>query len=52
MNSMATSPTVLQLSGRDMGLQLKFAAERGRLQDVKRMLAAGAPILRDPVSIQ
>ena len=52
VNNMAASSTALQLSGRDMGLQLKFAAERGRLQDVTKMLAAGAPILRDPVSVQ
>ena len=34
----------------EMGLQLRFACERGRLLDVKRMIAAGAPILRDAVS--
>lgn len=39
-----------QQSGQEMGLQLRFAAERGRLQDVRKMLAAGAPIIRDAVS--
>jgi hypothetical protein len=39
-----------ELSRRDMGLQLRFASERGRLQDVKKTLAAGAPVIRDPVS--
>lgn len=37
-------------SGQEMGLQLRFASERGRLQDVRKMLASGAPILRNTVS--
>lgn len=35
----------------EMGLQLRFACERGRLLDVKKLLSIGAPILRDAVSL-
>ncbi len=31
----------------ELGLQLRFAAEKGRLLEVRKLLAAGAPVLRD-----
>ena len=47
-NARHTGLSVMQ-QREEMGLQLRFACERGRLLDVKRMLAVGAPILRDAV---
>ena len=47
-SNMATADA--QRSGLEAGLLLRSASERGRLQDVRRMLRAGAPILRDSVS--
>ena len=34
----------------ELGLQLLYAAERGRAHEVKRLLAAGASLYRDAVS--
>ncbi len=38
-------------SCQELGLQLRFAAEKGRLLEVRKLLSAGAPIIRDIVSI-
>ena len=38
-------------SMQEMGLQLRFASERGRMQDVKKLMSEGAPIIRDAVSL-
>lgn len=35
----------------ELGLKLRYAAEKGRLHEVRKLLVARAPILRDPVSI-
>lgn len=34
----------------DRGLQLRLAAEKGKVQEVKRLLAVGAPVTTDAVS--
>ncbi len=38
-------------SCQELGLQLRFAAEKGRLLEVRKLLSAGAPIIGDIVSI-
>lgn len=38
-------------SGQEIGLQLRSAAERGRLLDVRKLLSCGAPVLKDSVSL-
>ena len=38
------------MSNQDFGLQLRLASEKGRLQEVRKMLAVRAPILMDSVS--
>ena len=34
----------------ELGLQLRFAAEKGKMVEVRKYLASGAPVLRDAVS--
>lgn len=47
-----TSPGVCSSlrNSQELGLQLRFAAEKGRMLEVRKLLAAGAPVLRDAVS--
>ena len=37
-------------NSQELGLQLRFAAEKGRVLEVRKLLTAGAPVLRDAVS--
>lgn len=37
-------------NSQELGLQLRFAAEKGRVVEVRKLLSSGAPVLRDAVS--
>ena len=51
MERMISNPEGFISSSRsNLALQLRYAAERGRLHDVKKLLEAGAGIHKDSVS--
>ena len=53
MERMISNPEGFVSSSRsstNLALQLRYAAERGRIHDVKRLLEAGAGIHKDSVS--
>ena len=37
-------------SNQELGLKLRFAAERGKLSEVRKLLSGGAPAMKDAVS--
>ena len=50
-NANGNKPITTNQSDADAGTKLRRAAEKGRLEEVRALLASGAPVMKDAVRI-